>query len=271
MRLIYCGTDVYLPLFEYFLKNHEILSLYTYHNDEDYFSEKNIVKIAKENNIKVIYEKISKEDIYDAFNNKGCELLICCEYAYIVPIPSDIKKFKGINIHGSLLPIGRGYYPIESALDNNQGFSGVTMHKLITNVDRGDIIYQESIDLSKYHDSIDVYLQASKIMCSKIKEIIDNLDEWWDKVTIQDTVEPYWKRPISSHLTINCEMTINEAIKIKEKFNKMSEVVINNTRYYIRCMETSSNIIDKIIMVDDDLFLYPLKDGYLRLVVQKVE
>ena len=44
MDVIYFGTDVFLPCFEYFLKNHSIKALYTYHNDEDYFTEYEIVK-----------------------------------------------------------------------------------------------------------------------------------------------------------------------------------------------------------------------------------
>jgi len=271
MKIIYCGTDVYLPIFEYFLKNHEILALYTYHNDEDYFSEDNIVQLAREHNISVHYESVSEYVVRDYFKNKGCELLICCEYAHIIPIPNDIPNFRGVNVHGSLLPEGRGYYPIEMALDKNLDYAGVTMHKIFSQVDRGDIIYQEEIDLHKYNDSVEVYLKAANIVGNKIKEIMENFDEYWENATIQNEVKPYWKRPELSHITLNQDLTVEEAIRIKQKFNKMTEVVINNVRYYVRSMETSLLKIDKIIKVEDDLYLYPCKDGYLRLIVQKVK
>lgn len=47
MKIVYFGTDVFLPCFSYFVRNHQVLSLYTYHNDEDCFTEYGIVKEAE--------------------------------------------------------------------------------------------------------------------------------------------------------------------------------------------------------------------------------
>lgn len=43
MKLVYFGSDVFLSCFEYLAADNEILALYTYHNDEDFFQENNIV------------------------------------------------------------------------------------------------------------------------------------------------------------------------------------------------------------------------------------
>ncbi|MFQ9772441.1 MAG: hypothetical protein ACLRX4_13415 [Oscillospiraceae bacterium] len=56
MKVVYFGSDVFLSCFEYFVEKHQVLALYTYHNDEDYFTEYAIVKRAEELGIPVHYE-----------------------------------------------------------------------------------------------------------------------------------------------------------------------------------------------------------------------
>ena len=34
MKVVYFGSDVFLSCFEYFVEKHQVLALYTYHNDE---------------------------------------------------------------------------------------------------------------------------------------------------------------------------------------------------------------------------------------------
>ena len=63
MKVVYFGSDVFLSCFEYFVEKHHVLALYTYHNDEDYFTEYAIVKRAGELGIPVHYEAISPEEI----------------------------------------------------------------------------------------------------------------------------------------------------------------------------------------------------------------
>ena len=63
MKVVYFGSDVFLSCFEYFVEKHQVLALYTYHNDEDYFTEYAIVKRAEELGIPVHYEAISPEEI----------------------------------------------------------------------------------------------------------------------------------------------------------------------------------------------------------------
>ena len=63
MKVVYFGSDVFLSCFEYFVEKHQVLALYTYHNDEDYFTEYAIVRRAGELGIPVHYEAISPEEI----------------------------------------------------------------------------------------------------------------------------------------------------------------------------------------------------------------
>ena len=117
MKVVYFGSDVFLSCFEYFVEKHQVLALYTYHNDEDYFTEYAIVKRAGELGIPVHYEAISPEEIRRYFTEEGCELFFIAEYDRILTLPEELPAFRGINTHSSLLPQGRSYYPIEGAME----------------------------------------------------------------------------------------------------------------------------------------------------------
>ncbi len=110
MKIVYFGSDVFLSCFEFFLENHEILALYTYHNNEDYFNEYAIKKSAEKNGIPVYYGLPSEKRISEYFDKEGCGLFFVAEYNQIIPIPKGCKKFRGLNVHSSLLPQGRSYY-----------------------------------------------------------------------------------------------------------------------------------------------------------------
>ena len=74
MEIVYFGSDVFLSCFDYLVRRHHILALYTYHNEEDYFTEFAIVRRARALGIPVHYESITPERIVRYFAQEGCEL-----------------------------------------------------------------------------------------------------------------------------------------------------------------------------------------------------
>ena len=129
MNIVYFGSDVFLSCFEYFVREHTVLALYTYHNDEDYFTEYAITRRARELGIPVHYESITPADIEEYFRS-GCELFFSAEYNRIIELPQNLPQFRGVNIHSSCLPQGRSYYPIECAMERELPRTGVTLHTL---------------------------------------------------------------------------------------------------------------------------------------------
>ena len=73
-----------------------------------------------------------------------------------------IKKFKGkiINIHPSLLPKYKGLNTHQRAIDNNEKFSGCTIHFVNHKLDSGKIILQKRV---KY-----IKLDTSKSLAKRI-------------------------------------------------------------------------------------------------------
>lgn len=270
MKVVYFGTDVFLSCFLYFVQNHEVMALYTYHNDEDYFTEYAIVKEAKKRKIPVYYEDMTEEETKRLFEKEGCQLFFSAEYNRIIPVPENMEQFRGINIHSSLLPVGRSYYPIEAAMERHLAHTGVTMHKLAKRLDGGDILDSYEVDISDQTDSIDVYLQCAYGAEIMLKRLMDHFEEGWDRAKKQYSSQkyPYWKRPDEKCLTIHHEMTGEEAMECFRCYNQMTQVAINSRYYFIRGMNMGmADLKEDVRWIDQDRVLYRVKDGHLRLIV----
>lgn len=268
MKIVYFGSDVFLSCFEYLVAEHEVMALYTYHNDEDYFNENNIVGRAKGLRIPVHYEAIEREQIRKYFREEGCELFFIAEYDKKIDIPEDLTEFRGINTHSSLLPQGRSYYPIECAMERGLPETGVTMHKLSNALDSGDILKQRSVRITREIDSIDIYLMNATNALEMLKEILGDFEGAWAAGKPQPEIQPYWKRPADELLTITHDMYVQDALDIFRRYNTMSEILIEGRVYFASAVMPGSALLPKEEMrVHDRLWLYALKDGHIRVNV----
>ncbi len=272
MKVVYFGTDVFLPCFEYFLQRHEVLALYTYHNEEDYFSEYSIVRLAGERGIPVHYEAITGQEVRRLFTEEGCGLLFSAEYDRLVPVLEELPAYRGINIHSSLLPQGRSYYPIEAAMERELARTGVTLHKLAARLDRGDILTQRSVELTPQTDSIDVYLRCAAHAREMTEELIEDLEGFWQRAVPQTEKLPYWKRPSDPLLTLEHTMTRAEAQVVFQKYNSMTQVLAEGEWFYVSGMNAGGAPLDRAVRrLSPTLLLYQVRDGHLRLNVRSKE
>tara|TARA_E500000178_G_scaffold336349_1_gene374248 strand:+ start:149 stop:733 length:585 start_codon:yes stop_codon:yes gene_type:complete len=112
---------------KYKIKN----KIFNFHNQ--IIDENNIIKLLKKNKIN----------------------LICLAGFMKILSKNFIKKFKGkiLNIHPSLLPKYKGLNTHQRVLDNNEKFSGCTVHFVNSKLDAGKIILQKKIKIKKNDNS----------------------------------------------------------------------------------------------------------------------
>lgn len=272
MKIVYFGSDVFLPCFTYFLQKHQILALYTYHNDEDYFTEYAIVKLARERGIPVHYEAITPEEIVRYFTEEGCELFFLAEYDRILTLPEAFSAFRGINTHSSLLPQGRSYYPIEGAMERDLTRTGVTMHKVAQRLDGGDVLAQRAIDVTDEMDSVDIYLRCAAAAREMVEDLVDHLEERWAAGLPQTGKYPYWKRPADPLLTLSHAMRRSEALAMFRKYNAMTQVELGGAWYYVTAVMTGTGPLYRDVQyLSPTRVLYRAADGHLRLQLQPME
>ena len=112
------------------------------------------IRYAKKNKIKIkIIDFSKKREINDLlkilkFNN----IRLICLAGFLRILSKDfIKSFKGkiINIHPSLLPKYKGLNTHERVLENNEKFTGCSVHFVNEKLDDGKIILQKKIKIFK--------------------------------------------------------------------------------------------------------------------------
>tara|TARA_B100000900_G_scaffold212301_1_gene179948 strand:+ start:149 stop:730 length:582 start_codon:yes stop_codon:yes gene_type:complete len=77
--------------------------------------------------------------------------MICLAGFMIILSKNFINKFRGkiLNIHPSLLPKYKGLNTHQRALNNNEKYSGCTVHFVNSKLDSGKIILQKKVKISK--------------------------------------------------------------------------------------------------------------------------
>ena len=267
MNIVYFGSDVFLSCFEYIAENHHILALYTYHNDEDYFTEYSITRRAKELGIPVHYEDVPLEATRRYFAD-GCDLYFVAEYDRLIAIPDDVPGFRGVNVHSSALPEGRSYYPIEGAMERGLKRTGVTIHELKPQLDGGAIVDQRVFDVTPDMDSVDVYLSCAAYAAEMTKVMLSDFEREWASAKTQTVKLPYWKRPAAEGMTVDHDMNRSEALSVFRKYNSMTEVNLKGRVFFVRSMMTGmAKLPSDEIRISDDMWLYGVRDGHLRLNV----
>ena len=89
------------------------------------------------------------------FLKKNQVFLICLAGFMKILSKNFIKKFNGkiLNIHPSLLPKYKGLNTHQRVIDNNEKFSGCTVHFVNSKLDSGKIILQKKVKVFKNDNS----------------------------------------------------------------------------------------------------------------------
>lgn len=111
------------------------------------------LKRSKDNNIATFIEGYEEESLIYSLKKKNIDLIVLAGYLKILP-QSFFKEYRGkiINIHPSLLPLYGGMYGLnihEEVIKNRDKYSGASVHYVIEEVDKGEIIEQVKIPVLK--------------------------------------------------------------------------------------------------------------------------
>ena len=128
-------------------------------------TNKNIlIEQASKNNIPIItINNLKNQADQQLLLEHRPELIITCSFGCIVPNSLlNVPKYGWINIHASLLPYWRGASPIQYSLLNGDNKTGVTIFRLVKEIDCGPILVQKeiSIDENDYYGDLSHKLAA---------------------------------------------------------------------------------------------------------------
>ena len=184
-KIIFMGTpDIAAQHLQYLLDNSiNIVGVFTQpprkKNRGMNIEESPVHQIAKKNNLETFYPSSIDGKAIEQINSLDPDIIIVVAYGIILPSQLlDIPKFGCINIHVSLLPRWRGAAPIEHAMLAGDVKTGISVIKISPKLDAGDILHQESLNISAdmYSDELTVALTnlGKQTMLTVLPKIFEN-------------------------------------------------------------------------------------------------
>ncbi|MEK0421990.1 MAG: hypothetical protein RLZZ161_1841 [Bacteroidota bacterium] len=113
-----------------------------------HLQQSDVKKAALELGIPVLQpEKLKSEEFVTQMQQLDADLGIVIAFRMLPEIIWSMPKLGTFNLHASLLPQYRGAAPINHAIIQGETKTGVTTFFLKHEIDTGDIVLQESVDI----------------------------------------------------------------------------------------------------------------------------
>lgn len=235
----------------------EILEIYTCKTDNITEFNTGIIAFAKKNGIRYTLDRIKNFDV-ERLKTKGCEMIFSAGYYYKIPVSDDIPA---VNLHPSLLPYGRGPWPMPLDILNEKKMSGVTIHKISEGFDEGDILMQRSFNLDSKETLVSFMQKVYKLIPEMISEIVSDFDSLYKNAVKQGKGE-YLPMPEKEMYTLDEATAYEKAERVLRAF--LGYDCYYNDRRGVSYMMIGASAVKSVSEnMDKTNFVFPVKDGYV--------
>jgi methionyl-tRNA formyltransferase len=133
--------------------------------------------IAAERGIPVAQpESVNTPEGMDALKSMSPEVLVVAAYGQI--LSKDVLAIPtrgGINVHASMLPSYRGAAPVAWAIYHGESRTGVTIIRMTTGLDAGDILAQEPLDILPDETAGDLEARLAPLGARLALDVVDRM------------------------------------------------------------------------------------------------
>ena len=253
-KIIFMGTPLFaVPILKSLYQNgYPISVVYTQPPQKSHRGQKinksPIQGISETLNLDFRYPENLKDnnEEFKFIKDLNADLAIVVAYGKIIPKNFFNLTKKGfINIHGSILPKWRGAAPIQRSIMNLDNETGISIMKIVEELDSGPVSNIYKIGLDKNDNAEEISEKLSLLASEKILDIVDDILEDKAKFVNQDNSKATYAKKISK-----MEGKINwndEASNILGKINGLFPFPgaffnFNGERYKILKAEISNGI-----------------------------
>ena len=168
LRIVYMGTPDFavLPLKRIIEAGFQVVGVVTNPDKPagrgQQLQESAVKKYAREIGLKILQpEKFRDPDFLQALAELKADLQLVVAFKMLPEVVWNMPPLGTVNLHASLLPDYRGAAPINRAVMNGETCSGVTTFLLKQEIDTGNIIFQEKVEIGEemtageLHDELD--------------------------------------------------------------------------------------------------------------------
>ena len=186
MKIVFMGTpDFAVPCLDILVRNgYNIVGVITATDKKGGRGGKRVIesavkKYAIEKGLKVMQPKnLKAPEFIAALKDLQADLQVVVAFRMLPVVVWDMPPIGTINLHGSLLPAYRGAAPIHWAVINGEKETGVTTFFLQHEIDTGDMLMQEKMQIGADDTTGDVHDRmmelGSKVILASVKKIESN-------------------------------------------------------------------------------------------------
>lgn len=136
--------------------------------------ESAVKKYAISQNLNILQpEKFRDESFLKELKNLNADLQIVVAFKMLPKIVWNMPRIGTFNLHASLLPQYRGAAPINWAIINGENKTGVTTFFLKHEIDTGNIIFQEEVQILEGDDAGSIHKKLMHKGASLVLKTVD--------------------------------------------------------------------------------------------------
>lgn len=258
MKIAYFGNNLFSSCLKYLIdEGFQVVRVYK--NSPD-LSSSIVARLCEKNQIPSVENQADKEEL-DNLVLQGVEMFIVAEYLHILP-ETNVKY--AINIHPTRLPMGRGPTPLPYLIKYPE-YSGVTIHKLASTVDGGDVIIQSDVPVSKDESITTLMVKLHIEAVNLLKELLSDLDRFY-KDALPQINHSYWPPIDIADRILDWKLSTNDINYKVRSFGFLGLVVkLDNLLWnakHIEAVECGHQYeIGVVIFEDEYLLVISSNDG----------
>ncbi|MDP2388590.1 MAG: methionyl-tRNA formyltransferase [Bacteroidota bacterium] len=155
MKIVFMGTpDFAVPCLDILVRNgYDVVGVITVPDKPagrgQQVQQSPVKKYALEHGLRILQpEKLKAPEFIEELKSLNADLQIVVAFRMLPEVVWNMPPLGTYNLHGSLLPNYRGAAPINWALINGEKETGVTSFKLIHEIDAGNVLFAEKVQLT---------------------------------------------------------------------------------------------------------------------------
>ncbi|MFA7446822.1 MAG: methionyl-tRNA formyltransferase [Weeksellaceae bacterium] len=184
MKVVFMGTPEFAAfcLEEILESKHDVVGVVTVPDKAagrgQRITQSAVAKLALEKNIPLLQpEKLKDSDFVDALKTLNADVFVVVAFRMLPKEVWQIPAKGTFNLHASLLPQYRGAAPINWAIINGETESGVTTFLIDEEIDTGNILLMEKVEISADHNAGDLHDNLVEVGKKLILKTLDGLKE----------------------------------------------------------------------------------------------
>ncbi len=279
-KIVFMGTPQFsVPSLESLVNSdNEILAVYSQPPSKANRGQKiipsSVETFAKENSLNLrTPENLTDDKEYNYLKNLEPDIVVVVAYGKIIPKKFlNLPKHGFINVHASLLPKWRGAAPIQRSIMNLDNQTGISIMKIVEELDAGPVMHQDKIQINENIDTLTLSKVLSKLGAKSILNAINKIEKGEARFEEQNHSEATYAKKI---LKMEGKINWNEdAKKVLAKINGLNPnpgawFEFNKERYKVWKAKIVNENSEAGEILDDKLTIACKEQSIKILEIQK--